>query len=107
VTVGTGSVKWSPLTSLSFALCYTHRDLDNDSPSTVPVTNLDSSSDWSQTYAVKDPVSSKTDTLALTGRYKPIKGLTFRAKYLFQNIDRSHAGEGMTLEKRSMLCMNT
>ena len=93
VTVGTGSVKWSPLTSLSFALRYTHRDLDNDSPSTVTVTNLDSSSDWSQTYAVKDPVSSKTDTLSLTGRYKPIKGLTFRAKYLFQNIDRSHAGD--------------
>ena len=91
VTVGTGSVKWSPLTSLSFVLRYTHRDLDNDSPSTVTVSNFDSSSSWSETYDVRQPVSSKTDTLALTGRYKPVKGLTFRAKYVFQEIDRTHA----------------
>jgi len=83
VIVGTGSVKWSPLTSLALALRYTHKDLDNESPTTLPV---------SYSYTIKQPVSSKTDALALTGRYKPLKGLTFRAKYVFQNIDRTNAG---------------
>ena len=91
VVVGTGSVTWNPLTSLTLGLRYTHRDRDNESPATVTVTEIDPP-DWSNTYAVRQPISSKTDTLHLTGRYKPVKGLTFRAKYVFQNIDRTNAG---------------
>jgi hypothetical protein len=82
VTIGAGSVRWSPLTSLAFSLRYTHRDIDNESPSTLPV---------SYTYSIKQPVSSNTDTLSLTGRYKPVKGLALRAKYVFQEIDRTNA----------------
>ena len=83
VIIGTGSVRWSPLTSLALALRYTHKDLDNESPTTLPV---------SYSYTIKQPVSSKTDTLSLTGRYKPVKGLSFRAKYVFRKINRTNAG---------------
>jgi predicted porin len=56
------------------------------------VSKLDPPPDWSGTYTVRQPVSTKTDSLFLTGRYKPVKGLTFRAKYAFQKIDRTNAG---------------
>ena len=36
--MGTGSVRWSPLTSLALALRYTHKDLDNESPASIAVT---------------------------------------------------------------------
>ncbi|MCK5504807.1 MAG: MtrB/PioB family outer membrane beta-barrel protein, partial [Thermodesulfovibrionia bacterium] len=90
--VGTGSVRWSPLTSLTLALNYRHRDLDNESPATVTVTNLDPPPVCSDTYAVRQPISSNSDTLSLSGRYKPVKGLTFRGKYVFQKIDRTNGG---------------
>ena len=79
---GAGSLMWNPMPSLGFALRYTHRDLDNDIPSSA-----DSLTDF-----VKTPVSSNTDTVSLIGRYKPKNGLNFRAKYDFQNVDRSDAG---------------
>ncbi|KPJ97631.1 MAG: hypothetical protein AMJ60_10705 [Desulfobacterales bacterium SG8_35] len=80
--IGAGSLMWSPMTSLAFALRYSHRDIDNDKPGSAD----------SMTSFVKTPVSSDTDTISLTGRYKPIKGLSFRAKYDFQNVDRSDSG---------------
>jgi len=89
--IGAGSLMWNPMTSLAFALRYTHRDLDNDSPNNNTVTNL-AVPESSYSYFVKKPVSSNTDTLSLTGRYRPRKGLTFRAKYDYQNIDRSGVG---------------
>lgn len=90
VIIGGASLMWTPLTSLSFAFRYTHRDLDNESPATVTVTKLDTPVD-TFTYAVRPPVSSQTDTASIIGRYKPLKGLTFRAKYNYQQIDRTNA----------------
>jgi len=80
--IGAGSLMWTPMAGLGFALRYTHRDLDNENPAY----------EGSSAYFAKTPVSSNTDTLSLTGRYKPIKGLTFRAKYAYQKLDRSNAG---------------
>jgi len=91
VMIGAGSLMWNPMTSLAFALRYTHRDLDNENPSSITVTNL-ADSGSSLSYSVKPPVSSNTDTLSLTGRYRPKSGLTFRAKYDYQKIDRTAAG---------------
>jgi len=79
------------MNSLAFALRYTHRDLDNENPATIQIENL-SNSATILSYSIKQPVSSNTDTLSLTGRYKPKKGLTFRAKYDYQKIDRTAAG---------------
>jgi predicted porin len=88
--IGAGSLTWNPMTSLLFALRYTHRDLDNQNPESVSVTNLADSA-TTLSYSVKPPVSSNTDTLSLTGRYRPKNGITFRAKYDYQKIDRSAA----------------
>ena len=89
-TVGQGAVNWNPITSLAFAVRYAHRDLDMDSPSTVTVTDVSNPAN-SFVYDVKKPISSKSDTVIVTGRYRPMKGLNFRAKYNFKEIDRSGA----------------
>ncbi len=88
--IGAGSLMWNPMTSLAFALRFTHRDLDNENPTSTTIKNLaDPGSEF--IYNVRPPVSSNTDTLSLTGRYRPKKGLTFRGKYDYQKIDRSGA----------------
>lgn len=86
--IGAGSLIWNPMTSLAFALRYTHRDLDNDNPANQTIENVADPGN-SFTYSVKQPISSNTDTISLTGRYRPKKGLTFRGKYDYQKIDRS------------------
>jgi hypothetical protein len=91
VMIGAGSLIWSPMSSLAFSLRYTHRDLDNENPANISVSNLADTTD-SLSYSVRQPVSSNTDTLSLTGRYRPKKGLTFRAKYDYRKIDRTNAG---------------
>jgi len=89
-TVGQGAVNWNPITSLGFSVRYAHRDLDIDSPSSVTVTDIANPANTFD-YDVKKPISSKTDTVIVTGRYRPKKGLSFRAKYNFKEIDRSGA----------------
>jgi len=89
-TVGQGAVNWNPITSLAFSVRYAHRDTDLHSPSTVTVTDISNPAN-SFEYDVKKPISSNTDTIIVTGRYRPKKGLTFRAKYNYKEIDRSGA----------------
>lgn len=91
-TVGQGAVTWNPHSSLAFTARYSHRDQDNHSPSTVTVTDVSNPANSSE-YDVKKPISSNTDTLIVTGRYRPKKGLTFRAKYNYKEIDRSSAAK--------------
>ena len=89
-TVGQGAVTWNPYSSLTFSARYAHRDLDRHSPSTVTVTDVSNPAN-SFEYDVKKPISSNTDTVTVTGRYRPKKGLTFRAKYNYKEIDRTSA----------------
>lgn len=89
-TVGQGAVIWNPNSSLAFSVRYAHRDLDLHSPATVTVTDVANPAN-SFEYDVKKPISSNTDTVIVTGRYRPKKGLTFRAKYNYKEIDRTSA----------------
>jgi hypothetical protein len=88
--VGQGSVIWNPNSSLAFSVRYAHRDYDQHSPSTVTVTDTANPAN-SFEYDVKKPIESNTDTVIVTGRYRPMKGLTFRAKYNYKEIDRTRA----------------
>jgi hypothetical protein len=89
ILLGEGAVRWTPLTRLSFFLKYSHRDLDADNPGTSSITD---SSGVTTTYAgpVKPSVSSITDTVSLTGRYRPERGILLKAKYVYKNIDRNN-----------------
>ncbi|MDX1776636.1 MAG: MtrB/PioB family outer membrane beta-barrel protein [Desulfobulbales bacterium] len=91
VMIGAGSLMWSPKPGMTLSLRYTHRDLDHENPAHVTVADPGDSAAVFP-YPAKKPVSSKTDTLSLTGKYRPIKGLTFRAKYDYRKVDRTNGG---------------
>jgi predicted porin len=76
--VGSGSVTWIPATNLTFFLNYKHLGIDVDNTGT------------SITAGAKPSIESATDTVKLVGRYRPIKGLTARIKYLFEDKRREN-----------------
>ncbi|MBI5098183.1 MAG: MtrB/PioB family outer membrane beta-barrel protein [Nitrospirae bacterium] len=89
---GAGSLQWTPLTRLSFFMNYSHIDVDADNPATASITDINGSV---TTYpgSVIPSISKTTDTFSLTGRYNPETGVTLRAKYRYENIDRDKAAD--------------
>lgn len=91
IFTGTGSLRWMPLTTLSFFLNYSHRDIDAESAASVSMLDISSPSNR-YTYQVKPPLSSTTDNISLTGRYRPVSKVTLRTKYSCMHIERENAG---------------
>lgn len=91
VFVGEGSIRWMPLLRLSLFLNYAHRNIEADNQSTTSIT---SSSGVTTTYstAVKPSVSSSSDYVSITARYRPEKMLTLKARYTFEHISRDDVG---------------
>jgi predicted porin len=89
---GAGTLQWTPLTRLSFFMKYSHIDVDADNQDTASITDING---FKTTYAgsVKSPISKTTDSISLTGRYNLKPGVTLKAKYLQENIDRDDASE--------------
>ena len=84
-----GSLAWTPLTRLAFFLKYSHRDIDADNPGISSITdNMGNTTIFP--LPVKNSISSTTDTVSLTSRYKPEKGVTLKAKYAYKRIDRDN-----------------
>jgi predicted porin len=88
--IGSGDLVWMPMPKLTFFAKYRHKDIDMDNPATVTVADL---SNPLQTfvYPVKAALSSSTDTVSGTVRYLPVKGVTLKAEYEFQNVSRENA----------------
>jgi predicted porin len=92
--IGAGNIIWVPTTKVSFYLKYKYRDIDVNNPETVTIANICSPSNNSlNNYAcdIKPSISSITNTLSGTVRYRPVSKLTLRAKYAFKDIQRSNA----------------
>lgn len=88
--VGSGEVMWMPMTRLTFFLKYRHRERDMDIPFSASITDVSNPVN-SYTYFLKEAISSTSDTLSGTVRYRPVKGLTLRAEYTFENLRRNSA----------------
>ncbi len=89
--IGTGEVAWVASKKLAFFLRYKHKDIDLDNPDSVSISDITNTNIY--TYTVKNSISSKTDTVSLTGRYRPLSGLSLRAKYTYDDIRRENAEE--------------
>lgn len=87
--VGSGGVTWMPVTSLTFFLKYKHLEVRRDNPEKVTMKNAKGT--YSRTYNVKPSIDSSTDTISLTGRYRPMHKLTLRGKYLYEDTGRKNA----------------
>lgn len=89
---GAGALQWTPITRLSLFMKYSHIDVDADNTSIASITDING---FKTVYSepVKSPVSKTTDSISLTGRYNLKPGVTLKAKYLYENIDRDNASE--------------
>ena len=88
--IGSGDFTWMPMPKLAFYVKYRYKDTDIDNPSSVTISDL-SNPFQTFTYPVKAAISSTTNTISGTARYLPIKGVTLKAEYAFQNINRENA----------------
>jgi hypothetical protein len=87
--VGTGGVTWIPITSLTVFLKYKHMEIRRDNPETVTIE--DTGSTYYKTYNVKPSIDTSTDTVSLTGRYRPVRNITLRGRYLYEDTGRKNA----------------
>ena len=87
---GTGAVTYRPLTNLSFFAKYAHRELDSINPSSVSINNYSTGSIVTYTD-LRPSMSSTSDTVSLTGKYKPVPKVTFRANYYHKQQERGNA----------------
>jgi predicted porin len=87
-----GDVTWMPMTKLTFFVKYRHQERDLDSPDTVTIRNLVAPFNTT-TMAVKDSISSISDAVSGTVRYRPFKGVMLKADYTYEDIRRNDAEE--------------
>jgi hypothetical protein len=89
--IGSGDVTWMPADNLTLFFKYRHKDTDLDNPESVTITDI---TDPSNTYTydeVRPSISSIKDRFSGTARYRPVSGLTLRAKYSYEDIRRKDA----------------
>jgi len=73
---------------------YSHTDVDVDNPSTASITGIVNNAVTTFVYQqVKPSISKTSDAFSLTGRYSPERGVTLKARYTFDNIERENAGD--------------
>ncbi|MEW6714075.1 MAG: hypothetical protein AB1306_03140 [Nitrospirota bacterium] len=89
---GTGEVTWMPIEKLTFFFKYRYNDKDIENPESVTIADLSDSSN-NYTYSVKSSVSSVSNTLLGTARYRASKNLTLKAKFSYDDISRKNAEE--------------
>lgn len=87
--IGSGEIQWIPIPKLAFFVKYRYKEVDIDNPSSITLINRSAPYD-AYTYQVKPSISSKTDTISGTIRYRPFKNLTLIAEYSFDDIDRKN-----------------
>ena len=90
-----GDISWMPMTRLTFFVKYRHQERDVDNPDTVTVQNLTDLSKYS--YAVRDSISSISDSVTGVARYRPLKGVMLKADYTYEDIRRNDAEDWLAI----------
>ncbi|MHB8881587.1 MAG: hypothetical protein ACYC69_08805 [Thermodesulfovibrionales bacterium] len=88
--IGAGELVWTASPRLVMVLKYRHKDIDIENPETVTITDRLNPSN-SYTYPVEPSLTSVSNYIAGIVRYRPITGVSFKAEYSHDNIQRNHA----------------
>ncbi|MEJ2695023.1 MAG: hypothetical protein P8013_00080 [Candidatus Sulfobium sp.] len=88
--IGAGEVTWTAATNLAIFVKYRHKENDEDTPSFVTITDVSDPSNFT-TYEVEPAISSITDNVSGSARYRAFPGGTFWAEYSYNRIRREHA----------------
>jgi hypothetical protein len=87
---GIGEAIWMPMEKLTFFFKYRYNDRDVDNPESVTIADLSNPSNR-YTYTVKPSISSVSNSLSGTARYRASKSLTLKAKFAYDDINRKNA----------------
>ena len=90
--IGAGEISWVESTRLAFFLKYRHKETDIDSPETVSITDRTNPLN-TFIYPVEQAISSVADTVSGIIRYRPLKGVTVKADYTYEDIRRDVSPE--------------
>lgn len=108
--IGAGEISWITSPQLAFFVKYRYRDMDVDNPESITFQNVCApSNNPSNTYhcTILPSISSKTNKVSATVRYRIIKGLVLRGEVSYENIDRQNADRwfipGSTTKKTATL----
>ncbi len=97
---GIGEVTWMPVDKLTFFFNYRYNNKDFDNPESVTISDVSDPSN-KYTYNVKPSISSVSNTLSGTVRYRALKDLTLKAKFSYDDIHRKDAEEWGLPERTS------
>ncbi len=91
-TIAAGDLQYMPHPNLTFFLRYRHRKADTDNPEFIPVNYLGYPA-YSSAISVRPSISSTTDSVAGTVRYRVMRGLTLYGEYSGERIERENSRE--------------
>ncbi len=100
--IGAGEVSWIPAANVGVFVKYRHKEADIDNPLTDTIDNVCvPSNNPAGTYkcTIEPSVSSISDVISTTVRYRPISLLTLRAEYSYDAIRRENFKEWGLPEK--------
>ncbi len=90
--IGAGEISWVESPRLAFFLKYRHKETDIDSPDTVSIT--DRTNPLNTLISPVEPaISSVVDTVTGIIRYRPLKGVSVKADYTYENVRRDVSPE--------------
>jgi hypothetical protein len=91
--MGAGEITWMPVTRLTVAVRYRHREIDVDNPDVIPANYLGFSSFSSPITDIRQSISSEVDALSGSMRYRLTKGVTLNLGYSYKQTDRTDTVE--------------
>ena len=90
--LGALEMTWTESPSLAVFLKYHHRENNPDSPDSVTITDATNASN-SYRYVVDSAISSISDKVSTGIRYRPLRGMTVRLDYAYEDIRRDNASQ--------------
>ena len=94
--IGGGEITWVPMAKLTFAVRYRHKEIDPEAQGNVPFPTLCSpSNNFTNNYTclIKPTLSSISDVVSATARYRVVPGVTLRAEYRYEDVRRGNFDE--------------
>ncbi len=86
---GAGDIVWTIRPDLQAYMKYRHREISIDNPESATITDTLNPAN-TYTYAVEHSVTSITDTVNAGVKYRPVKGISLRADYAYDDTRRDH-----------------
>ena len=85
--LGAGEITWVASPKAAFFVKYRHRETAIENPDRVSVTDRSNPSN-TFSYQVKPSISSINDIINVTARYRLVPGLTLKADYSYEDMQR-------------------